>query len=65
MEIQRQAIFNVDAIRFAIYVRQNLRHLPPEMQANFLMMSDFIQEFEHEPDGDKKESTDTERDLAN
>lgn len=62
-----QKIFNVCAISLAINLRKNLKYFPPDLQAEFLTRSDFIEEFENEEDGNENNirSIEPERDLAN
>lgn len=62
----RQKVFNYAAMRLAMNLRKNLKYFPPELQTDFLTMSDFVEEFKDENGNeDKTESIDTERDLAN
>lgn len=46
-----QKIFNVCAISLAINLRKHLSYFPPELQAEFITRSNFIEDFKHENGG--------------
>lgn len=63
----QQKIFHVCVVRLAVNLRKNLKYFPPEIQADFLLQCDFIQEFENENNGNENNirSIEPERDFKN
>ena len=47
MNTKDQVILNVASLRLARAVRANLINFPPSLHADFLTLSNFIEEFDH------------------
>ena len=54
---EKQAVFNFGALRLAVNLRKNLMYFPPELQADFLTMTDFIQELDDYEEADTENLT--------